>query len=278
MIDQSMVGWHFTGFVLVVTLAMIVAKRVLPNVQGFPRFVLFGLVVFGTWYAHTNYYIQSGPFLRDRVMVPFLGKRPPAERLAYTFETKLWKDPNIRQQIKNVAILQRSQKAIELANAGIFRVSEERQTRWLVLSGKLFEGAQEAECAGMIKGTMNVERIFRMLNRLSEPEIREYFEIVTDALAIGATPGLPTPPPVVDQAAAFQTIYNGLSLSEQTRFRAAAMTAQFGGGKDICWFGQTLFTRIAALPSATRTGLMQSLATGQAPSRPPTAPLQARQF
>lgn len=174
MIDRGMVIWHLAGFGLVVMAAMLVANVVLPKLEGGGRVVLFGQIIMGAWFAHVNYYIQSGPFLRDRVMAPFLGKRPPAERLAYTFEVKMWKDPNVRQQLKSVPVLQRVQKGIELANAGIFRLSETQQTRWLLLSGRLFEGSQERDCAALVKGAVTIDMIFRLLNRLSEAEIQEY--------------------------------------------------------------------------------------------------------
>ena len=90
MIDTGMLVWHFTGFALVVMIVMWVTKIILPGIEGFARLALFALVVGGTWYAHSNYYIQSGPFLRDTILAPVLGKRPPADRLAYVLEAKAW--------------------------------------------------------------------------------------------------------------------------------------------------------------------------------------------
>lgn len=190
----------------------------------------------------------------------------------------MWKDPNVRQQLKSVPVRQRVQKGIELANAGIFRLSETQQTRWLLLSGRLFEGSQERNCAALVKGAVTIDMIFRLLNRLSEAEIQEYYDLVTVAVTVDATPNLPPAPRATDTPAAFQIIYNGLSLSEQTRFRTAAMSAQLAGGRDACWLGHTLFSRIAGLPPAMRTNLIQAFTNGQAPAGSQPALLQVRQF
>lgn len=274
MIDYGMVGWHLVGFVLVVTAVMMAAKKALPDLQGGARFGLLCLVVAGTWYAHANYYIQSGSFLRDTVLAPILGKRPPAERLSYSLEAKVWKDPNIRTELKKVSVLDRSKKAIDLANAGIFRLSDAQQMRWLEISTHLLEAGQDSECIGMVKGTLSLEGLFRMLNRLGESELREYFEIVIEAVAIGATPGLPAPPPAGDATEIMRDMMAALPPDEQRRFVNSAMTVNFGAEKDSCWFGKTLFTGITTLPPETRVAFLQSMTTTQSP----TGPVQARRF
>lgn len=274
MIDYGMMGWHFIGFVLVVTAVMMAAKKVLPDLQGGSRFGLLCLVVACAWYAHANYYIQSGTFLRDTLLAPVLGKRPPAERLSYSMEAKAWKNPNIRKELKLVSVLDRSKKALDLANAGIFRLSDAQLMRWLEISTHLFEEGHDSECSAMIKGSIPLETIFGMLNRLSESELREYFELVIEALAIGATPDLPAPQPVGDTTAIMRDIMNTLQPDEQKRFVVTATTLNIGSGKDSCWFGKTVFAGITTLSPESRVALLQSLTTKQ----PSAAPIQARRF
>jgi hypothetical protein len=192
-------------------------------------------------------------------------------------ESKAWKDPDIRKELQKVSVLERAHRAIELGNAGIFRLSDARQLRWLEISGHLFELGQDAECSAMMNGTLSLDTIFRMFNRLSEADIREYYEITLEAVSIGAKPGSPPAPPTADPTAVMRTLVTSVPANEQVRFRSAAMSANLGGQRDLCWFGKILFEGIGKLPQSSRVALLQSLTTRQPQAAPP-GPMQARRL
>ena len=276
MVDYGMLWWHLLGFTLVVTIIMVVLKKLLPKIEGFTRFALLCFVVAGTWYAHANYLVQSGPFLRDKLLAPVLGKRPTAERLAYVTEAKAWKDPDIRRALKDAPVLDRSRKILEIARDGMSRLSEDKQEEFLRISLRLFEVGQDNECIGMVKGTLPLDGYYRLLNRLKDEEIQAYYDLSLAAVAAGAAPsGAAAPPAEAELTAMMVGLIRSMPPSEQTRFRTAALVMQVGGEKDSCWFGNTLFTAMLSLPPASRAGVIAaSLQPSQKAASP--APLQAR--
>lgn len=262
MIDYGMVWWHLIGFVAVVTVAMWVLKIVLPGVQGFARVVLFGIVVAGTWFAHSNYYIQSGPFLRDTIMVPVLGKRPPAERLAYVLEAKAWAKPEVRRELQSVSVLERPAKALELANRGIPLLGDTSQMRWLHLAARLTELGQPNECSILSRNELTADVWFRMLNRLTEAEIKDFYNLSLEAVVNGITPpAIPAVSPI-EPNAFIQSMLSAMPPHDQTRFKNAAMAIHLRGGTspDACWFAKTLFASFERLPYASRVAVLQNFA------------------
>lgn len=259
MIDHGMVLWHFIGFTLVVTGAMWVLKLLLPGVQGFARFVLFGLVLAGTWFAHSHYYVQSGPFLRDTVLAPILGKRRPADRLAYVLEAKAWQKPEIRRELLSVSVFERPGKALQLAYQGIPRLGDSSQARWLQLVAHLAELGKDSECSPLGRGEVTAEMWFRMLNRLTEAEIREFYNLSLEAVVAGTAPASAVAP-ATDTNAIMQGLMASLPPHEQVRFRDAALSMQARGDKDACWMVKTMFAGFARLPFASRVALLQTFA------------------